>query len=292
MSSEATSNKGQKFFGAFFRKRTEFFFEKQKTFASWHWIRHAGLPMLLALFCFLGPYVWRLSPTADDAAAIAAPAWAHPAGTDDLGRDELARLMRGGAETLSVAVPAAVVAVLLGAAYGMLAGFAPEVVGRMLMCLLDALLALPSLVVLLCGAAMLPPGPVTDCGLIAITAWFSLARLVRSEIVALRDRDFAHAARQLGAGPWHMAYVHYVPNISRLIAVNAALILGDAILSLSSLGFLGLGPAESWGSMLRSGLAVIGRNAWWLILPPGLLIAGSLYAASAAGEAIAEGRAA
>ncbi len=248
------------------------------------------------MFCCLGPLAWHTAPDALDAnATLAAPTWAHPAGTDILGRDQLARLMAGGAETMLVAVPAALLAVLLGVAYGLLAGFAPVWLGRVLMCLLDALLALPSLVILLCGASVLPLGRVSVCGLIAVTAWFSLARLVRTEIVALRDRDFAHAARQLGAGPWHMARVHYVPNIGRLIAVNSALILGDAILSLSSLSFLGLGvppPAASWGSMLQSGLGLIDLGAWWLILPPGMLIAATLCAASGVGAAIAEHRAA
>jgi peptide/nickel transport system permease protein len=301
MSRDATKTRrraadAQRVFASFLQKRIGFRSErkKQKTFARWHWGPNAGLPLVLAIFCFLGPLVWPPAPDAVDAdMALAAPSWAHPAGTDDLGRDQLARLMAGGAETLSVAVPAAMLAVLLGVSYGVVAAFGPALLGRALLRLLDALLALPSLVILLCGASVLPLGRATVCGLIAVTAWFSLARLVRAEIVALRDRDFTHAARQLGAGPLHVAYVHYLPHIGRLLAVNGALILGDAILSLSSLSFLGFGlppPAASWGGMLQSGLALIDLHAWWLVLPPGALIAASLYAAFAIGEAIAEGR--
>jgi peptide/nickel transport system permease protein len=204
-----------------------------------------------------------------------------------LGRDELARLMRGGTETFAVALPATVLAFVLGVAYGLVAGAAPVVPARLLMRLLDALLALPTLVVLLCGASVLPLGTVSVSVLIGVTAWFGFARLVRTEMVALRGRDFAAAARQLGAGPWHMARVHFLPNMVPLLVANAVFLLGDSVLALSSLSFLGLGvppPAASWGSMLQSGLYLMDIGAWWLILPPGLLIALTLFGAASLGR--------
>ena len=239
---------------------------------------------LLALSC-----LWPQDPAAlNPDLPLAAPSWPHPFGTDILGRDQLARLIQGGRETLFIAVPATAIAFLLGTAYGLAAGMlAPA---RLPMRLLDVLLALPTLVVLLCGAALLPLHDLTLSVLIGLTAWFSLARQVRTEIVALRARDFAQAARQLGAGPLHMARVHYLPNIARLLAVNAATLLGDSILALSALSFLGLGvppPKASWGGMLQAGLGLIDLGAWWLILPPGLLITACLFAAAAAARAIA-----
>jgi peptide/nickel transport system permease protein len=244
--------------------------------------------VLLFLFCLLGPAIWPTDPAALNVGApLAAPSLSYPLGTDALGRDELARLIHGGRETLSVAVPATLLAFTLGTGYGLIAGFASGILARLLMRLLDALLALPSLVVLLCGAALLPLNRVTVGGLIGVTAWFALARVVRTEIMSLRERDFAQAARQLGAGPLHMARRHLLPNIARLLTVNATFLLGDSVLALSALSFLGLGvppPAASWGSMLQSGIGLMDLGAWWLILPPGFLIAGSLFAAASAGR--------
>jgi peptide/nickel transport system permease protein len=252
------------------------------------WIAGVAPLMLLLLFCVLGPVVWPADPAALDAGApLARPCLAYPLGTDALGRDELARLIHGGRETLSVAVPATLLAFMLGTGYGLIAGFAPRIAARVLMRLLDALLALPSLVVLLCGAALLPRTGLTVSVLIGVTAWPGLARLVRTEMVSLRGRDFAHAARQLGADPLHMARRHFLPNIARLLGVNATFLLGDSVLALSALSFLGLGvppPAASWGSMLQSGIGLMDLGAWWLILPPGFLIAGSLFAAAAVGR--------
>jgi peptide/nickel transport system ATP-binding protein len=243
----------------------------------------ASLAALLA-FCVAGPLLWRLDPASLNAAMpLAPPGWAHPLGTDALGRDELARLMQGGRETFIVAIPATALAFLLATLYGLAAGAAPPLAGRMAMRLLDALLALPSLLVLLCGAALLPLNVVTVSVLIGVTAWPGLARQVRTELVALRDRDFAAAARQLGAGKLHMARAHYIPNMAPLLGVNAVFLLGDSVLALSALSFLGLGvppPAASWGSMLQSGIVVSDLGAWWLILPPGGLITFTLFAAA------------
>ncbi len=253
-------------------------------------LRAAAPLFLLAAFCWLGPLAWRFDPAVvGTGPALAAPSWQHPAGTDALGRDELARLMQGGAATLFVAIPAAALAWSLGILYGAAAAFAPHLVGRLLMRLLDAILALPSLVVLLCGAALLPLNAATIAMLIGVTAWPGLARLVRNEIVALRARDFIHAARQLGARERRILSAHVLPNMSSLLAVNAVFLLGDSVLALSSLSFLGLGvppPAASWGSMLQSGIGLMDLGAWWLILPPGFLIAGTLFAAAACGNAL------
>jgi peptide/nickel transport system permease protein len=246
---------------------------------------------LLILFCAAGPFLWPASPTRlNPDLALAPPMWTHPVGTDELGRDELARLMRGGRETLEVAIPATVLAFVLGVAYGLLAGFAPAFPSRLLMRVLDALLALPTLVVLLCGASVLPLTEVSVCVLIGVTGWFGLARLVRGEMVALRQREFVHAAWQLGAGPLHMARVHFLPNMVALLAANGVFLLGDSVLSLSALSFLGLGvspPAASWGSMLQSGILLVDIGAWWLILPPGFLIAAALFGAASLGGGMA-----
>jgi peptide/nickel transport system permease protein len=270
------------------------FFKKEETSFLKKRSKKLLVPFILVSFCIFGPWLWRVDGDAVSAGrALMAPSWGHPVGTDALGRDELARLMQGGVETLVIAVPATLLAFGFGVAYGLLAGFAPAPLARLMMLVLDALLALPSLVVLLCGASVLPLSGVSVAVLIGASTWFALARQVRTEIVALRHRDFALAARQLGPTGWHMARVHYMPNMGRLLAVNATFLFGDSVLALSALSFLGLGvapPAASWGGMLQSGLGLVDIGAWWLILPPGLLITASLFAAAAAGQSLLAGR--
>jgi peptide/nickel transport system permease protein len=238
---------------------------------------------LLLAFCVLGPLLNRHDPLALDVAhPLAAPNWMHWLGTDELGRDQLARLMQGGADTLVVAFPAAAVALALGAAYGLLAGLAPSWVDRVAMRLLDAVLALPALLVLLCGAALLPLSAVSLALLIGATGWPALARLVRTETIALRGRTYVAAARQAGGGPLYLAWRHILPEMRGLLAAQAVFLVGDSILALSALSFLGLGvppPAASWGQMLQSGLGLVDLGDWWLILPPGGMIVASLWVA-------------
>ena len=161
--------------------------------------------------------------------------------------------------------------------------------------LLDAVLALPTLLVLLCFASLVPVSTVSLIGLIGVVAWPSLARLVRTETVALRNRPYVQVARQLGGGLPYIARRHLLPGMGRLLAVQAIFLVGDSILALSALSFLGLGvppPAASWGQMLQSGLGLIDLGAWWLTLPPGLLIVASLWATASLGRAMLARRAA
>ncbi len=244
--------------------------------------------VVLLVFCFLGPLAWHADPSAIVAdLSLQPPSWAHPVGTDDLGRDQLARLMQAGAATLEVALPAALVSFVLGLGYGVASGLGPVLVDRVMMRLLDALLALPALLVLLCVAAVVPvSGPVL-VAMIGLTGWAALARLVRNEVVAARGSDYVLAARQLGGGQVYIARRHLVPAMGTLLAVQATFLVGDSILALSALSFLGLGvppPQASWGSMLQAGLGLVDLGAWWLIVPPGLLIVASLYATAAVGR--------
>ena len=243
------------------------------------------LAAAILAFCLLGPLVWTADPAAIDAnAVLQPPGGGHPGGTDGLGRDELARLMQGGAATLLVAGPACVIACVLGAAYGLAAGLAPRWLEAVLMRLLDAVLALPSLVLLIALASLM----VLDTGalvlLVSATAWAPLARLVRNEVRGMRARDFMLAAGQMGAGRAYLAWAHVLPNLRPLLTVNLTLLLGDGVALVSALGFLGLGvqpPRTSWGQLLAEGLGLIDLGAWWLIAPPGLLIAASLLATAA-----------
>ena len=245
---------------------------------------------LLIAASFLGPWLYGVNPYAlDPAHVLARPGGAFPLGTDELGRDFLARLLAGGASTLEVSLPAALLAFGVGTGYGLAAGLGPSWLDSVLMRLLDAVLALPGLVVLIFFASLVRLSDSSLVLLLGLISWPGLARLVRNEAFAQRGRDFVLAAQQLGGGRWYIARVHLLRVMAPLLVVNGTLLVGDLIFALSALSFLGLGvqpPYTSWGGLLQSGLALVALAPWWLILPPGLAIFASLLAASLTGQGL------
>ncbi len=249
-----------------------------------------GLGALLIAGSFAGPWLYGVNPYGlDPAHVLAPPGGAFPLGTDELGRDFLARLLAGGASTLEVSLPAALLAFVVGTAYGLASGLGPSWLDAVLMRLLDAVLALPGLVVLIFFASLVRLSDSSLVLLLGLISWPGLARLVRNEALAQRGRDFVLAARQLGGGRWYVARVHLLRVMAPLLVVNGTLLVGDLIFALSALSFLGLGvqpPYTSWGGLLQSGLALVALAPWWLILPPGLAIFASLLAASLTGQGL------
>jgi peptide/nickel transport system permease protein len=197
--------------------------------------------------------------------------------------------LSGGFYTLAIALPAAILAFVIGVAYGLASGLGPSWLDKILMRLLDAILALPSLIILLFFASIFTPNNTTLVLLLGFISWPALARLVRNETMAQKNRDFVLATEQLGASQIYIARVHLLRVMAPILVVNGTFMVGDSILSLSALSFLGLGvqpPYESWGSLLEQGLDLIALNPWWLILPPGLLVFGSLLSASLTGQGL------
>jgi peptide/nickel transport system permease protein len=257
----------------------------------------AGLALgaLVLIIGFLAPLLVTADPYAiHPAAALQPPSLAFPLGTDELGRNELWLILSGSFATLSVALPAAALAFATGVAYGLASGLAPAWADQALMRLLDAVLALPSLIVLLFFASLVPLNNLSLVLLLGLISWPALARLVRNETLAQRGRDFVLAAEQSGATRLYIARVHLLRIMAPVLVVNATFMVGDAIFALSALSFLGLGvqpPQVSWGSLLESALNIIALDPWWLILPPGLLVFASLLAASLIGQGLlARGR--
>jgi peptide/nickel transport system permease protein len=252
----------------------------------------AGLILggLILFIGFLAPFLYPPDPfTIHPNHALEPPSWRFPLGTDELGRDGLALLLSGGFYTLVIALPAALLAFAVGTAYGLISGLAPAWVDRVLMRLLDAVLALPSLIVLLFFASLVTLNDASLILLIGFISWPSLARLVRNETLAQRGRDFVLAAEQLGAGRLYIAWRHLLPVMAPVLVVNGTFMVGDSVFALSALSFLGLGvqpPQESWGSLLESALDIVALNPWWLLLPPGLLVFGALLAASLIGQGL------
>jgi peptide/nickel transport system permease protein len=252
----------------------------------------AGLAIgLLIIFLgFAGPSLYPVDPYAiNPAHALQGPSLGFPLGTDELGRDELALVLSGGFATLVVSLPAAILAFFVGIAYGLAAGLGPAWLDRLLMRLLDAILALPSLIILIFFASLVTLNNTSLILLLGFISWPSLARLVRNETLAQRGRDFVLAAEQLGASRFYIARVHLLRVMAPILVVNGTFMVGDSIFALSALSFLGLGvqpPQVSWGSLLESGLDIIALDPWWLILPPGLLVFGALIAASLTGQGL------
>lgn len=210
---------------------------------------------------------------------LAAPSATHPFGTDDLGRDVLSRVVWGTRVSLLVGVAAALIATLIGTVIGGLSGFLGGWTDRALMRLTDAVLILPTFILILIIVAIF--GATTGIVILIIgsTSWPQTARIARAEFLALREREFVLAARSSGVGDHRIMWRHILPNALPTIATTATLRAGTAILTESSLGFLGASDANviSWGQLLLNSLQVM-RDAWWSVAFPGLAIAATILA--------------
>jgi peptide/nickel transport system permease protein len=212
------------------------------------------------------------------------------AGTDALGRDVLARLLHGGRVSLLVGASALALALCLGLAVGLAAGWTGGIVDAVLMRLVDGLLAIPMVFLLLLLAAVFRPSLGTLVLILAFSAWMGVARLVRGQVLSLKEREFIAAARGVGASPLRIAVTHLLPNALTPLAQDAALRLGDLILIEASLSFLGLGvppPFPSWGSMVAEAQDVL-PHAWWLTLAPGGAVAATVVAAALVADGLSE----
>ncbi len=253
----------------------------------------------IVLSVYLGPVLWRIDPSyLDFLARNAPPSPAHPLGTDELGRDLLARVLAGGRLSISVGLAAMALAVGLGTAIGLLAGFYRRLDGP-LMRLTDLFLALPLLPLLLVLVTLFRDsltqvmGPeaglfVLIVGAIGLTSWMQTARIVRGEVLALKERDFILAARSGGARDSRLIARHILPNVLSPIVVSATLGMANAILTESALSFLGLGfPPDfaTWGRLLADATLYLqdypGRAFW-----PGLAISLTVLSVNYLGDGL------
>ncbi len=253
-----------------------------------------GLALLagIAAFVLIGPLVWSIGPGQMDLAARNQTAsWVHPLGTDQLGRDALARLMAGGRLSLAVGLAAMLLALGIGAGIGIIAGMSRRLDGP-LMRLTDLFLALPLLPLLLIATTLFRAplaarfGP--EAGIFALitiaigaTSWMSVARILRGEVRSLMQRDFIRAARSTGTRTGPMIWRHILPAIAAPLGVSVALGIASAILMESALSFLGLGfPPDlpSWGRLLFDGTPHLGAYPGRAIWPGALITIAALGA--------------
>lgn len=221
----------------------------------------------------------------DFMAAAAPPSWEHPFGTDALGQDQLARILQGGRVSLAVGVASMLVAIFLGTLVGAIAGFYGGVVDGILMRITDLFLALPQLPLLLLIVYLFRESMKKLAGaelgvfilivlLIGSLNWMSVARLVRANFLKLREMEFVSAAKAIGAKPARLIWIHLLPNVLSVIIVAATLAVGNAIITESTLSFLGLGfppDVPTWGRMLFEAKDYL-ESAPYMAIFPGLAI--------------------
>lgn len=218
---------------------------------------------------------------------LSPPSAEHPFGTDDLGRDLLARVVAATPISLAIGLVAAAVSLAVGFAVGATAGWAGGVVDLALSRVIEVVLCFPVLFLLLALAAFLPASPLAVILAIGLTAWPGDARYARAEVLKIRELDYARAARASGASTPRILIRHLLPNALPPLIVSAAFGVGWAILAEASLSFLGVGlpsPAVSWGGILAAAPNYI-DEAWWIALFPGL----ALFLTVSAYNLLAEG---
>ena len=251
----------------------------------------AGVLVILLLFAasIFAPLITPYHPGTIDAYHVLLPPSAdHWFGTDELGRDVFTRMIYGARISLKVGFVAVGIAVVIGTVVGLLAGFYGGWTDSILMRLVDIMLCFPTFFLILAVIAMLEPSIWYIMIIIGVTGWMGVARLVRAEVLSLRERDFVMAARALGASDMRIIFRHILPNAMSPVLVSASLGVAGAILTESALSFLGIGvqpPDPSWGNILTAGKDYI-EFAWWLSLFPGLAILITVLSYNLVGEGI------
>ena len=248
---------------------------------GWPVLFATGLVFVLLLVCgLLGELVAPHDPNQQDLIGRLQPpvwaggSWDHPLGTDNLGRDILSRLIVGARISLIVVAASIPASLLLGTSLGLICGWRRGIVDRLVMRLIEVQLALPAILFAVLLAGLFGPSLRNVVVVIVLWNWAAFARLVRSEVLSLRTRDFVMAARAQGASETWIIVRHVVPNIVNVVIVVATLDVANVILAEASLSFLGAGvptSSISWGAMVSEGRNFI-AIAWWLVTVPGLAI--------------------
>lgn len=250
-----------------------------------------AIVVLLYLIALLAPLIAPYDPIAQEAIAqtrYLPPSVAHPLGTDQFGRDVLSRILYGARISLSIAFVAVAIAVVIGTLLGAVAGYMGGKVDAAIMRFTDVVLAFPRLVLLILIVAIFSPSITLIILVLGLTQWPGTARIVRGEVLSLRERDFIAAAEVLGMSRARIILRHLIPNVLAPVIVAATLGIGNTIVLEAGLSFLGLGvapPTPTWGNMVADGRETL-IGAWWVATFPGLTIVVTVLAFNLLGDGL------
>jgi len=244
--------------------------------------------ILLAIFA---PLITKFSPSEVNITGILQPpSIEHPMGTDELGRDVFARFLYGARVSLTVGVVAVAIRIAIGILVGAISGYYGGLIDAILMRFVDIMLTFPTFFLLLALVAFLEPSIFTVMSVIGATTWMGLARLVRAEVLSLKERGFVEASRSIGTPDYIILFRHILPNAMAPVIVSAVLGVAGAILTESGLSFLGLGvppPTPSWGNIIFEGKDNL-DIAPWLSFFPGIAILVTVLGFNLMGDGISE----
>lgn len=252
-----------------------------------------SLVLLIILFSIVGPWIaqlFGLDGVAQDRQLLAAPpSLAHPMGTDPLGRDMMVRTMEGGRWALLAGLSATLVSLTIGVLYGATSAYAGGRVDEVMMRIVDVLYAFPTVVFVIVVMSVLQvTNIIVLFALIGAISWLNMARIVRGQVLSLREREFIEAARAIGASPRRILMKHLVPNTMGPVIVYSTLSLPNVMLTEAFLSFLGLGvqaPRASWGTLVTEGAGQIIVSPWTL-LGPGIVMGITIFALNFLGDGL------
>lgn len=254
--------------------------------------------VFMLFFSFIGPFLSPYLPNKVDALMINKyPTFNHWLGTDQLGRDILTRLMFGGRISLTIGIASMTLSIIIGTILGAISGFYGKIVDSIIMRLADILMSIPSLPLLIILAALMSEWKIPQESriylvmvMLSLVGWPGLARLIRGQILSLKEQSFMDAAEVLGLSDRSKIFTHLIPNTIPLLIVIATLGVAGAILSESALSFLGLGvtpPTASWGNMIEAANSFMDfQNRPWLWIPPGAALLLTIISINLVGDGL------
>jgi ABC-type dipeptide/oligopeptide/nickel transport system permease subunit len=251
------------------------------------------LVALMTLACFLLPPLFGLDPvTTSPAIRHQPPSAAHWFGTDALGRDYAARVLVGGQTSLAVGLVATLACVIVGVLYGAVAGYYGGRLDEVMMRLVDFFYGIPYMflviLIMLLFSESARGEPIPVFVALGLVQWLTMARVIRGQVLTLRNREFVLATRLLGAGDWHVITRHVLPNVLGIVIVYATLTVPAVIILESFLSFLGLGLKLSWGQLVAEAVGVVNpiESYWWLLVFPSIALAMTLLSLNYFGDGL------
>ena len=249
---------------------------RELLFGTWRGRFGLGVLAVFAFIAIFGSLIAPYDPEASSLDVLDPPSWDHWLGTTESGADVFSQILVGTRVSMIVGFAAAVISALLGSIVGLAGGYFGGWTDRILDSLENWFLVIPTLPLMIVLARILNPSLVVLIAVIGLTSWAGTGRIVRAQVLTLRERAFVERARAMGAGDTYIIKTHILPNTLPLIFANTVLIVAVAILSEAALSFLGLGDPTriSWGTMLENAFSsgAPSAGAWWYVIPPGLCI--------------------